>query len=58
LIHENRPSIGAEEARDIAKAGDVLVYEGNGRADISSAGHLATVFFKKKGWQRRSSTVG
>jgi 4-hydroxy-4-methyl-2-oxoglutarate aldolase len=50
LIHEESPVHWAlKEARDIAKAGDVLVYEGNGRADISSAGHLATVFFKKKG---------
>ena len=37
------------EARNIAKAGDVLVYEGNGRADLSSAGNLATSMCQQQG---------
>ncbi len=41
---------GMSEAREIAKPGDVLVYDGNGRADISSAGHLATALCKQKGF--------
>lgn len=50
LIFEKSPVHWAlKEARDVAKPGDILVYEGDGRGDLSSAGHLAVVFSKKKG---------
>lgn len=50
LMSEKAPVRWAmKDAREIAKPRDVLVYDGNGRADISSAGHLATVFSRKKG---------
>lgn len=50
LISEKTPvRWRVKDAREIAKPGDVLVYDGNGRAEISSAGHLTAVFSKKKG---------
>jgi 4-hydroxy-4-methyl-2-oxoglutarate aldolase len=50
LMFEKSPVHWAlKEARDAAKPGDVIVYDGNGRADLSSAGHLAVVFSQKKG---------
>jgi len=42
--------LGMRDVRDIAQPGDVLVYDGGGRADVSSGGNLAALFSKVKGF--------
>jgi 4-hydroxy-4-methyl-2-oxoglutarate aldolase len=40
---------GTRDAREIAKPGDVIVYDGGGRMDVSSQGYIAALFSKAKG---------
>ncbi len=42
--------LGMRDVRSIAQPGDILVYDGGGRADVSSGGRLAVVFSKFKGF--------
>ena len=40
---------GVSDAREIAKPGDVLVFDGGGRMDVSSQGYLGALLMKEKG---------
>jgi len=50
LIDKDKSKLGGtRDAREIAKPGDILVYDGGGRMDVSSQGYLAGLFSKVKG---------
>jgi 4-hydroxy-4-methyl-2-oxoglutarate aldolase len=50
LVDKEKSKLGGtRDAREIAKPGDVLVYDGGGRMDVSSQGYLAALFSKMKG---------
>jgi 4-hydroxy-4-methyl-2-oxoglutarate aldolase len=47
--HDESKLGGISDARKIAKPGDVLVCDGEGRAEVSGQGYLAALLMKKKG---------
>ncbi|MBW2147186.1 MAG: RraA family protein [Deltaproteobacteria bacterium] len=49
-VDRDRVRLGMRDVREVARPGDVLVYDGGGQADVSSGGHLAALFSKVKGF--------